>query len=62
MLMAKEQDLDQEAVVAMIDLFKTDVENAEIYLGFGNNDDFRRAWVNRELKKMNYVWPHQYLE
>jgi hypothetical protein len=57
MLMAKEQDLGQEAVMAMIDLFKTNVENAEIYLEFGNNDDFRRGWVKRELMKMNHVWP-----
>jgi hypothetical protein len=40
MLMAKEQDLGQEVVMAMIDLFKTNVENAEIYLGFSNNNDF----------------------
>ena len=37
LLLENEQDLDQKAMLALIDLFKIDVENAEIYIGFSDN-------------------------
>ena len=39
--------------MALLDLFKTDVDEAESYLGY-DSDELRRAWVNRELKKMGF--------
>jgi hypothetical protein len=54
-LLEQEGDLSDEAMLTIIDLFKENVENARIYLGF-KRGSLRKRWVRRELAKLNFVF------
>ena len=58
LLEASEPDIGDEALLTIMDLFKADEENADMYLGF-KRDSLRSLWVRRELKKMNFVLPDE---
>lgn len=57
-LLQRTEDLPYEAILAIIDIFRTDSAAAEIYLTL-EPEDLRRAWVRRELKKVNFVLPSE---
>jgi hypothetical protein len=48
--------LNPEAFFAVVDLFHTDPDQAGIYLAM-EDETMRRAWVQRQLNKMNYTVP-----
>ena len=49
-------DLDDAAIVAMVDLFAKDGEKARTYMQF-LRDSLQKKWVRKELKEMNFVFP-----
>jgi hypothetical protein len=54
MLEEQGDDIGDEAMLAIMDLFKQDVENAHMYIGF-KRESLRKRWVRRELAKMNFT-------
>jgi hypothetical protein len=50
-LEADEPDLSPEAVTALFDSLNSDTLNAETYLGA----DIHKFWVQRELKRLNFI-------
>jgi len=58
MLEQSEPDLGDEAILAIMDLFKSDVQSARMYVRFKRNS-LRKRWIRRELQKMNFVLPDE---
>lgn len=50
LLQEKEDYLDHDSFIAMVDLFSTETLQAHIYLSI-KRDSLRRRWVKRELEK-----------
>jgi hypothetical protein len=48
--------IDNEFLIAMIDLFEAEPRKADTYMSL-QTDDLRKDWVRHQLKKMNYVLP-----
>ena len=53
-----EPDLPYEAMLEIIDIFRTDSNAAEIYITL-KPEALRRAWVRHELKKIDFVLPSE---
>jgi hypothetical protein len=58
MLQTDEPDLDDGAMLAVFDLFKSNPLNAQMYIRI-RKDSLRKRWVRRELEKMNFVLPDE---
>jgi hypothetical protein len=48
--------LDDEFVIAIIDLFEAEPRKADTYMSL-QTDALRKSWVRHQLKKMNCVLP-----
>ena len=55
LLEEQENDIGDEAMLAIMDLFKENTENARMYIGF-KRDSLRKRWIKRELAKLNFVF------
>lgn len=58
MLEKDEPDIGDEAIIAIMDLFKSDVASARMYVRF-KRTSLRKRWVRRELQKMNFLLPDE---